>query len=210
MSNIKFLETAEFLDSKIPGECFPQRFAIATNLLLCADDGIAQSLLLFNYEPEKWNQWYPYFSSYNGKYDFKGETYGDVRSDFNSSILCQSSTSERFASARNGFAELLGIAPDFEIVESTVKPEMWLKYSKTQNVWTFYYMEFYQVTKIKGFEKNVVDGDIVDLMPLTTDVIQQVIQTGQYKGIDVVDNTISLLQDQSVIDRLLERKIIIH
>ena len=69
MTNIKILQTPEFLKTSIPEECIPKRFAVATNILLCAVmDHAEKGFLLFNYEPEKWNQWYPYFSSISGKY----------------------------------------------------------------------------------------------------------------------------------------------
>ena len=133
MANIKILQTSDFLATSVPKECIPQRFAIATNILLCANIGKdKKGFLVFNYEPEKWNQWYPYFSSVNDMYTFKGETYGDIVNIFNKDIKLRADVQARIDKAEKAFLELMGISDgNIVIKDSPVIPEMWLKYSKT-------------------------------------------------------------------------------
>lgn len=201
MNNIKILQTPDFLALPIPTECIPKRFAIATNFILCAKIGNeATGLLLFNYEPEKWNQWYPYFSSVNDMYTFEGSTYSDIVSAFEKNILTRVDVKERLKKAEMEFLKLLETEKGHLVtVNSPVKPEMWLKYSKTQDVWTFYYMEFLQITSLPKVNFEMLDHMVVDFLPLTEDVINSVITNGKYRGVDVVDNTLEIIKDKELL-----------
>ena len=104
MANIKILQTPEFLKTIIPIESIPQRFAIATNILLCAEiNKENKGFLVFNYEPDKWNQWYPYFSSVNDMYTFKGKTYEDIVDIFEKNIMSRADVQMRFEKAESAF-----------------------------------------------------------------------------------------------------------
>ena len=205
MSNIKVLQTPEFLSSTIPAECIPQRFAIATNLLLCgALDCENRGLLLFNYEPEKWNQWYPYFSSVNDRYPFECTTYGDLVDIFTQEIMQRNDALNRVDKANMAFSKLLGISSEHTIIgNSPVEPEMWLKHSKTQNLWTFYYIEFLQVTHLPKVNWETLDTNIVDFLPLQEDTIRDVLATGKYRGIDIVENTLDIIQNSTILNEIL-------
>lgn len=209
MNNIKILQTAEFLSTPIPSEYIPQRFAIATNFLLCADLGREKKgFLLFNYEPQKWNQWYPYFSSVNSMYSFEGATYGDIVSIFNTYIMQRGDVQTRLSKAEREFVELLGITSgQIKIDESPISPEIWLKYSKTQNIWTLYYIEFFQISDLPPIDLESLDKDIVDFMPLTDSVIQDVLTTGKYRGINVVENTLEIIRDDKVLSALKDNSV---
>lgn len=210
MANIKILQTSDFLAASVPKECIPQRFAIATNILLCANiDKGEKGFLVFNYEPEKWNQWYPYFSSVNDMYTFEGETYGDIVNVFHKEIKLRADVQARIDKAEKAFLELLGIADgNIVIKDSPVVPEMWLKYSKTQNIWTFYYMEFLQVEQLTKVDLNSLDSNVVDFMPLTEEIIGDVLKTGQYRGIDVVDNTLDIIKNNDILNRIMDGAIV--
>lgn len=201
MENIKVLQTPEFLSMHIPVECVPQRFAVATNILLCATLADNNSgLLMFNYEPEKWNQWYPYFSSVNAMYTFTGVTYKDIVYTFEKDIMSRADVQNRIRNAERTFLELLG-NPHGKIImgDSPVVSEMWLKYSKTQNIWTFYYIEFLQVKQLPNVNFGNLDTNVVDFMPLTEETIDEVLKTGQFRGIDVVDNTLDIIRSKETI-----------
>lgn len=200
MQNIKILETSTFLETPIPTECIPRRFAIATNVLLCTKN---EGLLLFNYEPQKWNQWYPYFSSVNDMYDFKGKIYKDIVDVFYNDIMQREDAKKRIFKAKNEFLELLGVSKGFvKLGDSPIKPEMWLKYSKTQKIWTFYYMEFLQVEDISRIDFESLDRDVIDFMPLTEENVNIVAESGQYRGIDVVDNTLDIIKNKEILSKL--------
>lgn len=200
MSNIQIFKTPEFLATPVPAECNPKRFAIATNILLCV---AKRGLLLFNYEPEKWNQWYPYFSSVNAMYDFQGTTYGELVADFETHIMSRTDVQMRFSKAQQAFLSLLGVGEgEIKFSASPVMPEMWLKYSKAQNIWTFYYMEFLQITQLPNINFDTLDPTVVDFMPLMGNTVLDVVETGKYRGIEVVDNTINILKNKEILSKL--------
>lgn len=201
MSNIQIFMTPDFLSTTVPTECIPKRFAIATNILLCAFN---KGLLLFNYEPEKWNQWYPYFSSVNDMYEFKGATYEELVKDFKSHIMPRADVQARLEKAQQAFLNLLGVhGGEIKFCDSPIAPEMWLKYSKTQNIWTFYYMEFLQVQQLPTINFESLDSNVVDFMPLVENTIHEAVETGKYRGIEVVDNTIAILKNRENLSKLL-------
>ena len=207
MQNIKILKTPDFLEKKIPAECVPHCFAIATNILLCTPD---KGLLLFNYEPQKWNQWYPYFSSVNDVYDFKGETYQEIVEEFYKEIIPRDNVQNRVCKAEDNFLKLLEIPNgEVKLEESPIKPEIWLKYSKTQNIWTFYYIEFLQVKSISKIDLEVLDKNVVDFMPLNEAVVSSVLESGKFKGIDVVDNTLDIIKDKENLKKILNLSIVV-
>lgn len=211
MENIKVLQTPEFLSTSIPTECIPRRFAIATNILLCADIGDNdKGFLVFNYEPEKWNQWYPYFSSINDMYTFDVVTYGDIVSIFEKNIMARIDVQTRIGKAESSLLELLGITDGNIIVEdSCIAPEMWLKYSKTQNLWTFYYIEFMQVKQLSNIDFKSLNPGVFDFIPLTKNVIDGILNTGKYLGIDVVDNTLDIIKDEYILKKIMDSSIAI-
>lgn len=211
MANIKIFQTPDFLETCVPTECVPQRFAIATNILLCAFIGKEKKgLLLFNYEPEKWNQWYPYFSSVNDMYSFKGVTYADIVNIFKNDIISREDVQSRLDKAKKEFLSLLGISSgEVTISSSPVCPEMWLKYSKTQNIWTFYYMEFFKVNHLTKMNFEKLDSNVVDFMPLTDEVISEVLKTGRYRGIEVVDNTLDIIKNHEILHELMDSAIML-
>lgn len=205
MNNIKIEKNSTFLASGVYEECIPKRFAVATNLLLCADmENNQKGFMLFNYEPQKWNQWYPFFSSINGMYDFKGKTFGELVTEFETNIMSCDEVKNRIKKSKEAFLEQLGMEEaEINLVEAAVTPEMWLKYSKTQNVWTFYLIEFLQVSSINPFEFNSLESDSTTFMPLTKQTIEEVIKTNKYLGIDVVDNTIDIIKDESILRQIM-------
>lgn len=207
MSNIKIDDDPKFMNSKIPGDCFPARFAIATNLLMCVkklDD--SYGFLLFNYEPEKWNQWYPYFSSVNGMYTFHGNTYKDVVDEFKTKVLDSELASHRVENAKKDIIKLLN-ASHITTETSSVPSEFWLKFSKTQDIWTLYYMEFIQITDINSLSVESIDDDTITLLPLEESIISEVLKEGKYKGIEIVDNTLEILRDSNLIESIKKKPI---
>lgn len=194
------------MNSDIPKECFPARFAIATNLIMCVkkpDNSFG--FLLFNYEPKKWNQWYPYFSSVNGMYGFHGRTYKDIIDEFKSDILTTEQAKCRVESATKAVERLLG-ASNVKVEPSSVPDEFWLKFSKTQDIWTLYYMEFLQITSI-NMSIDAIDDSVVTLLPLEESTISEVLREGKYRGIEIVDNTIDILNSPDLISAIKDKAI---
>lgn len=207
MANIKITKDPTFLETRIQEGCIPQRFAIATNLIMCVDiESENKGFLLFNYEPEKWNQWYPFFSSVNAMYEFVGEKYRDLVNVFEKDILSRDDVKDRFNKAKTAFLECVGFPNgDINVEDSIIEPEMWLKYSKTQNIWTFYYMEFMQITSTSSISIPFEGTEKLAFMPLTQQSIEEVVRTGVFRGINVVDNTLELLKNADIVRKIMER-----
>lgn len=209
MSNIKFENSPSFMNSVVDINNRPGRYAIATNLIMCTQNSDGEyGFLLFNYEPEKWNQWYPYFSSTNSMYEFTGHTYQEILDDFVSGPLTTEAAANRFDKAQKAVMDLLHIE-SLSIKESPVPVELWLKFSKTQNLWTFYYMEFLQIVEASQINISELDSNVVTFLPLDDVTIAKVLESGKYKGIEVVENTLAILNDNELLNLIKQNSIII-
>lgn len=206
MENICIIQSEEFLSSAIPLECKPHRCAVATNVLLCV---AGRGLLLFNYEPEKWNQWYPYFSSVSFLHDFSANTYAELVSEFREECQQHPEVESRFTKAEEAFSQLLSLDGPVKIGSSSLPSEMWLKYSKTQDIWTLYLIEFLQVNEMPEVNFDSLDKDMVTFLPLTSKCIQEVVSTGKYRGIDVVDNTLDILSDSQALEAVRSKELLV-
>lgn len=203
MKNVRINEDKLFLSSVVPKEVFPKRFAIATNFIIISKD---KGFLLFNYEPEKWNQWYPFFSSVADLYEFHGETYSDLVAEFNNIIFSLSHVKRRFDKGEKELFKILNISNDsISYIKDPVSPEYWLKYSKTQDIWTMYYMEFVQVTKIAKANSLQLQTDIVDFLDLSADSLDKTIEEGRFKNVEIVDNALDILKNKKLLSQLLEQ-----
>ena len=54
-----------------------------------------------------------------------------------------------------------------------------------------------------------MNKDVVDFMPLEKDIIDEVLKTGQYRGIDVVDNTLDIIKDKDILKKIMDSSIIL-
>ena len=114
----------------------------------------------------------------------------------------------RIGKAEKNFLELLGVTEgNFSIELSPIPSEMWLKYSKTQDVWTFYYMEFLMVKQLPKINFDALNSNVIDFLPMTDEIIQEVLQTGRYRGINIVDNTLDIIKDKTLLNKLLRNAI---
>ena len=139
---------------------------------------------------------------------FNGSTYGDLVDAFEKDIVRRSDVQARIGKAEKNFLELLGVTEgNFSIELSPIPSEMWLKYSKTQDVWTFYYMEFLMVKQLPKINFDALNSNVIDFLPMTDEIIQEVLQTGRYRGINIVDNTLDIIKDKTLLNKLLRNAI---
>lgn len=127
---------------------------------------------------------------------------------FEKDIVRRSDVQARIGKAEKNFLELLGATDgNFSIELSPIPSEMWLKYSKTQDVWTFYYMEFLMVKQLPKINFDALNSNLIDFLPMTDEIIQEVLQTGRYRGINIVDNTLDIIKDKTLLNKLLRNAI---
>lgn len=209
MKNVKITQAMIANRELLPEEMRPVRFAIASNFISCLRDIQTQKtfFLLFNYEPQKWNQWYPYFYSTNGIFDCHGKTYSELISEYATLQSIYPEINLRTEKAIAAISKLLGINDGITVQDSPIQTEYWIKYSKTQEVWTFYEIEFLQITQLPKVNFSGIQN--IELMPLDTETINEVISSGMYKDVPVVDNTLEILKNKILLEKLQENVLLI-
>ena len=209
MRNIKITQLMLSGNDIIPDEIKPRRFAIATNLVACfkSQQSGHSYFLLFNYEPQKWNQWYPYFYSTNGFFDCQAKTYPDLMDEYLALPAQYPEIKIRNEKAITAISSLMNIDGEIFTQNTPIQTEYWIKYSKTQDVWTFYEIEFLQIVRMPEIDIRKLDG--IDLLPLDSSVTNEVLSSGMFKGVSVVDNTLEILKNNEVLDKLLEKSVLI-
>ena len=56
---------------------------------------------------------------------------------------------------------------------------------------------------------EVLDKNVVDFMPLNEAVVSSVLESGKFKGIDVVDNTLDIIKDKENLKKILNLSIVV-
>ena len=184
--------TQDMFSKEVDEETRPKRFAIATNALMVLHDDSERYLLMVNVDPVKINKWYPVFVSHNSLYAFNANDYEKLIEEFTdaSNEHGFSITSRR--SACITYLEKF-ISSTFEVnrIDKIDEDRYWIKYSKSQDIWTMYLFENYAffVDKI-----SVPQRDDIALIPLKNNLAW--IETGVFAGLKIVDNMYMLLRDE--------------
>jgi len=208
MNNVKITKAMLAKNELILDEIRPKRFAIASNFITCIKKQSGEScFMLFNYEPQKWNQWYPYFYSTNGDFDCHAKTYSELMAEYWALSSQYPQINSRYEKAITSISTLLGIKGGISVEDSSIETEYWIKYSKTQNVWTFYEIEFLQIVQLPEMDFSKL-GDVA-LLPLDENVITDVLSSGKFKGVPIVDNTLDILRNKEKLTKLTEKSITI-
>jgi len=197
----------------IPNNMRPKRFAVATNAMIIVEDSKTseKSMLLYNYDPVNWNQLYPYFTSSNAMNNFKSERYGDLLEEFEAAISKNGfSPKNRINRLKKDLVESLSQV-DIELVKSDViKDEYWLKYSKSQDVWTIYLIEFFQLqSTATNLDKYVLTKDDKCLLSLSKEKVQDILDEAKYNEVPIVKNTLNILKDEELLNELMNTAITI-
>ncbi|GHV43721.1 hypothetical protein FACS189490_13970 [Clostridia bacterium] len=206
MNNVKITETMLSANVLIPDDIRPRRFAIASNFITCFKKQSGENyFLLFNYEPQKWNQWYPYFYSTNGAFDCHASTYSELMIEYSKLSEQYPEINSRCENAIAAISNLLRIDEAISVQSSAVETEYWIKYSKTQDVWTFYEIEFLQIVQLPKVDFTKLSD--VDLLPLDEKTVTDVLLSGKFKGVPIVDNTLDILRNNKMLLQLLEKSV---
>ena len=146
--------TKEMLNEKVPKEMFPTRFDSATDIYINTENG----LLLYNINPTTWNLLYPFFGQNNkftiNSYDIKNK---DIT--FKELIDIYKEIYNREYVEKQGYNEdkrkqslIEEFNNTFKLNNTTISNKLdfhyELKYSKSKNVYTLYYLESYIVNRV--------------------------------------------------------------
>ncbi len=151
--------TRNILNQKVPREMFPTRLDSATDLYTYTDKG----LVLYNIKPTTWNVLYPFFQQ-NNKFtvnDFNVEnkdiTYQELIDIYNDIYTKKYEIENGFHEEKRKqvlveeFNETFGV--DGTIISEKLDSHYELKFSKSQNVYTLYYLESYVANEINDIDK---------------------------------------------------------
>lgn len=159
MENI--LITKELLQTelKIPEECRPKKITTATNIMVSVITQEKEGLLVLEYNPA-WQTWFPFYddaTQINTLYDFKATTYQELIEEFEQKLIELESTEQlRKEKAIKQFKQLYEV--DTVVLEEEKYDQYWIKYSKSQNIWSAYKVETYIAKKISPKEKLLLQN----------------------------------------------------
>lgn len=200
--------TKEILNQKVPKEIFPTRLDSATDLYMYTDKG----LVLYNIKPTTWNVLYPFFQQ-NNKFtinDFNIEnkdiTYKELIGLYNDIYTTKYEIEKGFNEEKRKQVLIEEFNETFGVNETTISKRLdshyELKYSKSQNVYTLYYLESYIANEVNNIDKllnqKVYQQEFLSLKeyPIPKEI----------NGVKLVDS-LSLLNDPEKLNILKSSKI---
>lgn len=200
--------TKEILNQKVPRKMFPTRLDSATDLYTYTDQG----LILYNIKPTTWNVLYPFFQQ-NNKFtmnDFdvqnKDITYQELIDLYHNIYTAKYETEMGFHEEKRKQVLVEEFNETFGVDETTISEKLdshyELKFSKSQNVYTLYYLESYVATSVNNIDKllsqEVYQQEFLNLdeYPIAKEV----------NGIQLVDSLL-LLDDQEKLGILKKNQI---
>ena len=200
--------TKDMLNQKVPREMFPTRLDSATDLYTYTDKG----LVLYNIKPTTWNVLYPFFQQ-NNKFtmdDFNIEnkdiTYKELIDTYNDIYATKYEIEKGFNEEKRKqvlveeFNEIFGV--NGTTISKKLDSHYELKYSKSQHVYTLYYLESYVANGINNIDKllnqKVYKQEFLSLKeyPIPKEI----------NSVKLVDS-LSLLNDQEKLNILKSNKI---
>ena len=200
--------TKEMLNKKVPKEMFSTSFDSATDLYINTEKG----LLLYNINPTTWNLLYPFFGQNNkftiNSYDIKNK---DIT--FKELIDIYKEIYNREYVEKQGYNEdkrkqslIEEFNNTFKLNNTTISNKLdfhyELKYSKSKNVYTLYYLESYIVNRVDFktliSQKNYPQ-EFLNLFSYHNET--------EINGVKLVDSLIYILKDKEK-NKLLKNNLI--
>lgn len=193
--------TKNLLNEKIPLEMIPTRLDSATDLCTYTKHG----LILYNINPSTWNVLYPFFQQINkftiDSYEIENKdiTYKDLIEIYNNIYNTEYVAKKGFDESKRKQVLIDEFNKTFGVSGTTISAKLdshyELKYSKSKNVYTLYYLESYIANNIDDIDKllnqNVYKQEILNLNKYPLDKEINVIK--------VVDS-VALLDDKTKLD----------
>lgn len=193
--------TKNLLNEKIPLEMIPTRLDSATDLYTYTKHG----LILYNINPSTWNVLYPFFQHTNkftiDSYEIENKdiTYKNLIEIYNNIYNTEYVAKKGFDESKRKQVLIDEFNKTFGVSGTTISAKLdshyELKYSKSKNVYTLYYLESYIANNIDDIDKllnqNVYKQEILNLNKYPLDK--------EINGIKVVDS-VALLDDKTKLD----------
>lgn len=189
--------TKDMLNQKVPKEMIPSRLDSATDLYTNTKNG----LIVYNIKPDTWNILYPFFQQKN-KFTIDNYIIENKNITYEELIGMYEEIYHSYYEIELGFNEekrkevlIEEFNKTFDVTGTKISKKLdshyELKYSKSKNVYTLYYLESYLVSEIddvdKLLEQKVYSQELLNLnsYPVAKEI----------NGIKLVDS-ISILDDK--------------
>lgn len=189
--------TKDMLDKKVPLDMMPTRLDSATDLYTNTRNG----LILYNIKPDTWNVLYPFFQQENkftlDNYEIKDNniTFRELIDLYNKEYNAEYVLKKGFNEEKRKEVLIDEFNKTFGVSGTTIREKLdshyELKYSKSKNVYTLYYLESYIASDIDNIDK-LLNQKVYkqELLSLEKYPVEKAIN-----GIKVVDS-ISILDDK--------------
>ena len=193
--------TKNMLNEKVPLDMIPTRLDSATDLYTYTKHG----LILYNINPSTWNVLYPFFQQTNkftiDSYEIENKniTYKDLIEIYNNVYNTEYVVKRGFNENKRKQVLIDEFNKTSGVSDTTIRTKLdshyELKYSKSKNVYTLYYLESYIANNIDDIDKllnqNVYKQEILNLNKYPVDK--------EINGIKVADS-LELLDDKIKLD----------
>lgn len=193
------------LNQKVPKEIMPSRLDSATDLYTNTKDG----LILYNIKPDTWNVLYPFFQQENKftidlyKIESEDITYQELIDLYNDIYNNEYVTKRGFNEEKRKQVLVEEFNETFNVSGTKISKKLdshyELKYSKSKNVYTLYYLESYIASSIDDVNKllnqNIYKQELLNLNK--TPIIKKI------NGVKLVDS-LSILNDVNKLSMVRE------
>jgi hypothetical protein len=190
------------LQNPLPDGILPTRASVSLNFLFVTDR-IADTpgLFVFNYEPKTYNSWYPPFHFSAWTPNIHPARFADLKQVLDARPPETRLTTHlpvAIAALRDEFnLSTLNVSPD------AARRELWLKFSKSQQVWTLYEFVYLWATTVPMSALDVGHPEaMAGWLPLAGFEFKQTISSGRWKGLPLVDNLANLLRESAFVEML--------
>lgn len=198
--------TKEILNEKVPKEMIPTRLDSAINLYTNVYQNGESGIIVYNVFPATWNCLYPF---YELNHKFTIDEYKFEKQDITYKELIEEykKVYEKKYEKESGFIKnkRIQILMDeykktFSLKDVKISDELLpifeLKYSKSKNVWTLYYLENYVASSVDSLD-NLLNQQRYEQKIVSLDAT-----INQIDGIDLVSNVPYLLSIESNVETL--------
>ncbi len=193
--------TKKMLNEKVPLNMIPTRLDSATDLLTYTKQG----LILYNIKPETWNLLYAFFQQSNkftiDNYEINNKdiTYKELIDIYNKEYNDEYVIKKGFDESKRKQVLIDEFNNTFNVSGTSISEKLdshyELKYSKSKNVYTLYYLETYIASNIDDVDKllkqKVYEQKLLSLDKYPIDK--------EIDGIKIVDS-LSLLDDKDKLE----------
>lgn len=197
--------TKDMLNQKVPKEMIPSRLDSATDLYTNTKDG----LILYNIKPDTWNVLYPFFQQENKftidlyKIENRDITYQELVDLYNDIYNNEYVTKRGFNEEKRKQILVEEFNKTFDVSGTKISKKLdshyELKYSKSKDVYTLYYLESYIASDIRDVKKllnqKVYKQELLNLD--NTPIIKEI------NGVKLVDS-LSILNDVNKLNMVRE------